>query len=262
LIDWFTVGAQIVNFLILVALLKHFLYDRIIQAMDQREQNIQTRLKEAEDKKKAAEEEENSFKEKKQELEQKREAMLARAKEEAEEQKKDLLRKGREEADGLRKRLKDSVDKEREGFLRDLKEMTARQVYSVSRKALKDLADARVEERVIDVFLQRIDGLKEEELKEMAGSGKDDREMRVLSGFEIPTNTKKKVTQTLHEKVDKKMEVVYEVDSDMMLGVELRIEGYKVAWSLGNYMDELEEAAREILDRESRGESETKEASA
>jgi F-type H+-transporting ATPase subunit b len=51
LIDWFTVVAQIINFLILVALLKHFLYGRIIKAMDQREERINSRLEEAKKKK-------------------------------------------------------------------------------------------------------------------------------------------------------------------------------------------------------------------
>ena len=36
LIDWFTVGAQIVNFLVLVGLLKYFLYEPILKAMDKR----------------------------------------------------------------------------------------------------------------------------------------------------------------------------------------------------------------------------------
>jgi hypothetical protein len=40
LIDWFTVGAQIVNFLILVWLLKHFLYKPILNAIDAREKRI------------------------------------------------------------------------------------------------------------------------------------------------------------------------------------------------------------------------------
>ena len=37
LIDWFTVGAQLVNFLILVWLLKRFLYKPILHAIDERE---------------------------------------------------------------------------------------------------------------------------------------------------------------------------------------------------------------------------------
>ena len=38
LIDWFTVGAQALNFLILVWLLKRFLYKPILDAVDAREQ--------------------------------------------------------------------------------------------------------------------------------------------------------------------------------------------------------------------------------
>ncbi len=49
LINWFTVLAQIVNFLILVYLLKRFLYGPIIRAMQEREKKIARRLQDAED---------------------------------------------------------------------------------------------------------------------------------------------------------------------------------------------------------------------
>ena len=64
LINWFTVIAQIVNFLILVVLLKYLLYNRIVRAMDERESKIQSRLKEAEEKEEAAEREAESFRQK------------------------------------------------------------------------------------------------------------------------------------------------------------------------------------------------------
>ena len=44
LIDWFTVFAQVVNFLILVALLKKFLYSRVTAAMDERAGEIAERF--------------------------------------------------------------------------------------------------------------------------------------------------------------------------------------------------------------------------
>ena len=40
LIDGFTVGAQVLNFLILVWLMKRFLYQPILDAIDAREQRI------------------------------------------------------------------------------------------------------------------------------------------------------------------------------------------------------------------------------
>ena len=54
LIDWFTVIAQAVNFLILVALLKHFLWGRLVRVIDEREQRVATQVAEAEKKNKTA----------------------------------------------------------------------------------------------------------------------------------------------------------------------------------------------------------------
>jgi F-type H+-transporting ATPase subunit b len=47
LIDWFTVIAQIINFLILVYLLKRFLYKPILNAIDEREKRIASQLEDA-----------------------------------------------------------------------------------------------------------------------------------------------------------------------------------------------------------------------
>ena len=93
LIDWFTVAAQIFNFLILVALLKHFLYGRIINAMDRREARITSRLQDAEEKKKLAEEEAAEYNQKIQDFNVQREEMFYHVKEDAEAFRKDLLQK-------------------------------------------------------------------------------------------------------------------------------------------------------------------------
>ncbi len=47
LIDWFTVVAQALNFLILVWLLKRFLYKPILDALDAREKRIAGKLADA-----------------------------------------------------------------------------------------------------------------------------------------------------------------------------------------------------------------------
>ena len=47
LIDWFTIAAQALNFLILVWLMKRFLYKPILNAIDAREKRIATELADA-----------------------------------------------------------------------------------------------------------------------------------------------------------------------------------------------------------------------
>ena len=84
LINWFTVAAQIVNFLILVALLKHFLYGPIVAAMTAREGKIAAQLTEAREKRQQAEQEEASLRQKIREIGEQRQAMLTEAGHQAE----------------------------------------------------------------------------------------------------------------------------------------------------------------------------------
>ncbi len=53
-IDWLTVSAQIVNFLVLVWLLQHFLYKPVIDAMDRRQQSIADNINEAKNREQTA----------------------------------------------------------------------------------------------------------------------------------------------------------------------------------------------------------------
>ncbi|HEY4789048.1 MAG TPA: hypothetical protein VIH57_23530, partial [Bacteroidales bacterium] len=61
LIDWFTVAAQLINFLVLVWLLKRFLYKPVLKAIDEREKRIVMQLQEAENKKAEADREREEF---------------------------------------------------------------------------------------------------------------------------------------------------------------------------------------------------------
>jgi F-type H+-transporting ATPase subunit b len=49
-IDWFTVAAQVINFVILVLLLKRFLYRPILHAIDERENRIASDIADAREK--------------------------------------------------------------------------------------------------------------------------------------------------------------------------------------------------------------------
>ena len=79
LIDWFTVGAQALNFLILVWLMKRFLYKPILHAIDAREKRIATELADADAKKAEAQKERDEFQHKNEEFDQQRAALLSKA---------------------------------------------------------------------------------------------------------------------------------------------------------------------------------------
>ncbi len=105
LIDWFTVLAQAVNFLILVWLMKRFLYHPILNALDARERRIAAELADADARKAEARAEREEYSRKNEEFERQRADMLAKATDEAAAEHRRLFDRVRKDADGLRAKL-------------------------------------------------------------------------------------------------------------------------------------------------------------
>ena len=251
LINWFTVVAQIVNFLILVFLLKHFLYDRVIRAMDQREQKIQQRLQEAEEKKQEAEQEGEAYGKKNRDFDAKWEEMLAQAKDEAGARRKELTEEARQAVTKQRSVWLEAIQRDKKSFVQDLRKMAGSQVYTIARKAFRDLADEDVEQRTINAFLVHLNAMSKKTREAIATSIKESGdELIVRSAFGMPPKMREKITGSLRRKIADGIEIRYEAAPELIMGVELKIRGHKIAWSLEDYLDTLEEHALQALETE------------
>ena len=251
LINWFTVIAQIVNFLILVFLLKYFLYDRIVKAMDEREQRIQLRLKEAEAKKQEAEQEAEAYGKKNRDFDAKWEEMLAQAKDEAGARRKELTEEARQAVTKQRSVWLEAIQRDKKSFVQDLRKMAGSQVYTIARKAFRDLADEDVEQRTINAFLVHLNAMSKKTREAIATSIKESGdELIVRSAFEMPPKMREKITGSLRRKIADGIEIRYEAAPELIMGVELKIRGHKIAWSLEDYLDTLEEHALQALETE------------
>ncbi len=243
LIDWFTVAAQIINFLVLIALLKYFLYGRILEAMDKREQNILSRFEEAEKSKQEAGQEAEAYRAKNREWEQQRHDMLAQAGEEVETRRQELIREARAEVGRLEARWQQAMQRQQAAFLAELRRRAALATCALSRRALSDLASAELEELVARVFLKRIRTLDETAMEalrraaEQAGG-----QMVVRSAFEVPATTRKAIEAALEDGLAPGLQVRFERAPELVCGIELKVHGQRLAWSLDSYLENLEEA--------------------
>ena len=247
LIDWFTVGAQIVNFLVLMALLKIFLYDRVIQAMDERERKIAARLEDAEQKQHEAEEDRQEAAAEKESLEAKREELLEEAREAARSKREELEAQARSAVDDLKARWIDALDDEKERLARDLQDRAVQQALTVARRVVADMADDDFQERVVGSFMGRMRNL-DDAAKRSLSDNLDEAApaASVVSARELSTSQRQKVTRLLHEEIQPELDVTYREDESLLGGIELRLPGKKVAWSPSRYLEDLE---AEILQR-------------
>jgi len=241
-IDWFVFFSQIVNLMLLLFLLKKFLYGRIIGAMDAREAKIGARFAEAEEARDESRASAEAYAKKLRDLEECSEAMLEKSRMDAESFKERLQEKAREEADFLKGRWVGAIKSERENFLQELRHLAGKQIYAVSRRVLKDLSAMDLEERIVDILVERVAGMDETERQKFREPLENGGTVAVTSAFAIPPNAQAKLAGALRRYVVADAKVVYEMSDDILSGCELRSDGHKIAWSMKDYIENLEES--------------------
>jgi F-type H+-transporting ATPase subunit b len=249
LIDWFTVAAQIVNFLVLVALLRHFLYGPIIRSMDRREEQVVSRIREAENKVQEAEDEKQLFLDRQKKFDQEREEMLARSREEAEELHRKLTTEVRQEISQSRERWQAALEMERETFLKELRQRAGLQVYAVAAKALGDLADVSLESKLISRFMENLESLDQESRHRLKDSNNKGF-LVIISAFELPDEERQRLAGRLREFFGTRVDPQFEVHPGLICGVKLKAHGCETVWSLENYLLEMEQEMSRALSEE------------
>jgi len=245
-IDWVTTIAQVVNFLILVWLLQHFLYGPITRAMARREERILNRLEEADRKEHAAAEESERLQEKQEALDRKRDAILEKAEKDAREMRKSLEEEARETIEEQRREWRNQLQAEQKEFLRDLRLRAADHVYRLARFTLSELANAELEQQLAVRFAENLESLGKSHVDKLLQAADKSEGIRVESSLELTSTAQSRVTRAIHHIVPDR-DVTYDKSDALLLGIRLVVGGQTVEWSLDRYLDDLCTAVEEKL---------------
>ncbi len=247
LIDWFTVVAQAINFLILVWLLKLFLYQPILDAIDAREQRIAQKLAEADAKKVEAGRERDEFERKNRELEEQRESLLTQMQDEVSGKRQKLLDDAQAAAERLQEKWHVNLQRQQQRLREDISRRAQDEVFAITRKALRDLADDDLEACVIEVFLGRLrqlDGAERASLAQALIATEEP--ARVRSAFELTAEQQASIRQVLSETFAADVTVRFDCQPDLIAGIELTAGGRRVGWSIEDYLKALTQNIGEV----------------
>jgi len=248
LIDWFTVAAQVINFLILVWLMKRFLYQPILNAIDQRESLIAAQLADADSSKAEASQERDDFQRKNKEFDDDRSKLLGKAAEEASAERQTLIEEARLAAADLGAKRRVALENEATSLNQGLARRAQDEVFAIAGQVLTDLADASLEERVVKIFVQRVQDMDEptrtELLKATRGSSAPG---RVRTAFELTDDQRASIQHALNEALSADLQLTFETAPELVSGIEFGSQGRKVAWSIADYLHSLQDGATELL---------------
>ena len=249
-IDYFTFFAQIVNFLVLILLLKFFLYGQIIKAMDEREKRIILRLQEAKDLKDEAENEIGTYRKNIRELSEKRESMLMEARKEAQTVSEELIKKARSEVNESKDKWFEEVERQKKIFLTDLRRRSGEKIYSITRRVLQDLANDELEIHIINTFIKRLETMGEKEkeaIKEFIRNPQE--KINIKSSFAIPGTLPERIKEAIRDQIGNEAKFRFEIEPGLLCGIELYTRDKQISWSLGSYLDTLEEDISRSFDQ-------------
>jgi F-type H+-transporting ATPase subunit b len=248
LADWFTIVAQALNFLILVWLMKRFLYKPVLHAIDEREKRIATELANADAKKAEAQKEHDEFQHKNAEFDQQRAALLTNATGEAQAERQRLLDEARKAAADLSSKRQAALRSEEQNLHQAIRRRTQQEVFAIARKALTDLATTSLEERLGEVFTRRLREMNGKAKEGLAGALKTGADPAVVrSTFDLSADQRAVIQNALNETFSAEVRVQFETAPDLIGGIELTTNGQKVAWSIADYLTSLEKGVDELL---------------
>lgn len=251
-IDWLTVAAQVVNFLILVYLLRRFLYRPVMTAMARREAGIAQQLKEAESREKEAAQEATRYQEQTEALARDREALLSAAAKEVEVRRKSMLEEARQEVDASRVIWQKEVGRERLEFLRLFKPRAAAALTRAARRMLADMADVELEQQLIRTFVKQLESLDHAVLASLRKSAHKAGEIRVTTSFEADPDTHSRIRRAIqhHLLEDRETEIEFHRSETLICGIEVNTNGRKLGWTVDNYLQTLEQELEQALAQE------------
>ncbi len=248
LIDWFTVGAQVLNFVVLVWLMKHFLYQPVLDAIAAREKRIADQIADAVAKEKQAATERKTFEDKNTAFDEQRAGLLDKATAHAKAEAQRLADEAQKAADALAARRQKALATQAAHLQQLIAGRAAHEVFAVARKALADLANVSLEERMVEVFTRRVGELAGPAKTQLAEALKQSAEPALVrSHFELPGDQRKAIQNAINATFSAKVPLRFETAGNEISGLELSAGSQKLAWTLDEYLNNLEHNVAALL---------------
>lgn len=245
-IDLFTLIAQIVNFVVLLVLLRVFLYRPIQRVMRQREQRIADEHAAAEEAREEAEARAEELRRERETFEEERRERLAEVEREAEELREERLAEVREEAGEARERWREALERERDELAGEVREGAAAVLTDALERGWRELADEELQTRALEVFAGKLRELDEEERTALADRARAG-DLAFATAFEATDEQRETLLRAVREALlgddeDAAPEAEFERDPELIAGVTLRAGDLRVGWTVRARLDDLERA--------------------
>ena len=242
--SWPTFALQAVNFLVLVLLLKRFLFKPLGAIVARRKEEISRALAEAAAARQSAEQARKDFESRQAQVEAQRQAVVDQGRAQLADERSKMIETARSEIEQLKSAALKRVDEERDSAAREVFDRSVQIAISLAQRLLQPFAGPRAEELLLDRVLDHLDHLAAAERAALLGQfGRDGGQLVVTTAYPLASEGESKWRAALGERLGGRPQIAFAIDRSLIAGAELKFPHAILRFS---WRDSLADAQREL----------------
>ncbi len=241
-IDLFTFCAQIFNLLLLLYLLRRFLYLPVLKAVVERQKYIQRELRKASIAHTKAQELEAVCEKRIAEIEVERQQILASTRKQAEELAQRLTVEAQTQFEQAQKQWKKRLASQEQTFELAIGELVVAHFQKFANSALTQMADVNLNELIIEKLQEKIKNLPMRKKQEFAEAYQNKKMILVQSAQKLDASKKDELKRFISQQFGLSDEVKFKfaVNNKLVSGIAVQADDQLIAWNLATYFDEFQ----------------------
>jgi F-type H+-transporting ATPase subunit b len=234
---------QIVNFIVLLFILKRLLYKPVREIIEKRRALIEKTVQDAEKTKKEARELREKYQKEMDRLKEARGQALERLQQEVMEEKKKLMRTAEEETGRVMEREKAIFDAEKKRLRTELKDEAVDTACVLAENLLKDISDEELHKAI---YRRLLKGL-EEIVPDLSGIKDEPLRLELASAYPLSKEELGKFSSTLESLLSRKVSVATSIDKKLIAGTRMKAYDKVYNFSLSGQLDLFRGRLRETV---------------
>lgn len=255
-IDIFTLIAQIINLIILLFLLRKFLYVPVLKAVEERQRVIATELQQAAEARQTAENKHQEWLQKIHDLEVQKQDILQTAHAEAQQMADKLFATNKQTAEFERQRWHEQLQSERQNFELALQQLVVEHFNRFASQALRQLSGASLNLMTLEKFKEKFEQMSQTEKTDFAHAVLQNSTLRVQTAYRFSNETEVRLAKFLRDQLTLPEDIpcVFEVKPELVSGVCVAAGEQVIAWNFESYLQEFHRRlSDEVMQLLSRG---------
>ena len=244
-LNWSTFVLEILNFLILVWILKHFLYKPVLNVISLRQAGIDQSLAEAAELREQSRQMQAQYENRLAIWDDEKSAARYKLRQELEQERSRLLKELEGELAAEREKATVREQRRLHETIRENERHALEQGSQFAARLLQRLADAHLEERLIELLLDDLATLDKARIQAIRASISHDTPAEVCSAFAMESGQQERITKVLVQLLGYPPAVDFHTDPELGAGVRITIQPWLVHANLADELKSFADIAHE-----------------